>query len=241
MSILISSHGRKPLLARLQQSLQAQTFADYEILIGETQHGRSLAVVRNELYRRARGRWVYFLDEDCVLPDPEFLARMSANLKSERAFGGGYIGRGLSIWQKSYNALVNYWLHLHARRGQALPVAGNFLMPRLGEEFGEDFPFSRAHSFGGEEVSLRLNLLTRGIGFDLREDFSVVHDGGKRAVDFFRGAWRHGQADHQPVRAGFALTHFFSNFRGGGVRATSLMLAYLSLVWMSRQLWPASQ
>lgn len=234
-----SSSGDSAHLSRLRRRLAAQDAdASIECLVDWPRDGHSLAQVRNGLYARARGRWVLFLDEDCEPPDDGYLTRLIKNLVSapEAALGGGYLDVAeAGPWSRAYNALVNYWLTMHARRGRALPVAGCFALPKL--ETGGEFPFALAHPFGGEEIALARALAARGLGFRFDPALSVRHHGGKTARGFLRRAWQHGRAPHRRVGSGEALAHLWSWARREcGYRVGARMALYLGVVWLARRL-----
>ncbi len=236
LSFAISSGCRPDLRSRLVNSIKQQDYGGrIEILIGQAVPVDQLSTERNRLYRLARSPWVYFMDEDCELPDVQFVTRLFYLLKdSQSGWGGGYLDRGLSSWSKSYNALVNFWLTLHHKNGQPLPVAGNVLLPKI-LDVGDDFPFCQASPFGGEEIALCRNMAARSIPFSFNYELSVVHNVRKSRADFFSRAWQHGRAERQKISLSKAFTHLVHEIHHQYGWTTGLrMFLYLGLVWTAR-------
>ncbi len=238
LTVAVSSGVNEALCRRLVESVDRQSIRDsVQLLIAAPGPDANLARARNRMYAAARAPWVYFLDEDCELPDDGFLERLVTRLESVGgAVGGGYLLGG-GLWQSAYNALTSYWLDLHARQGQGLPVAGNFAMPRL-PGTGDGFPFALSAPFGGEEILLREALLAVDIPFALVPEFSVRHNSSKSGAGFFRRAWTHGSSPRMPTRKRAALRGLRDSFaRIADVRVRALMIAYLMTVVTARVAW----
>lgn len=195
--------------------------------------------LRNLMYNRARGQWVYFLDEDCVLPDPNFVARMEKFFDDRvpLAFGGGYLSSlNDGIFQNAYNQLTNSWLQLHSAGGSALPVAGNFGLPKLSSG-GADFPFVSHSVFGAEEISLKENLKKFDLEFHFDEALSVRHTSKKDWRCFYQRAWLHGHGHSQKQTWRRRTWHFTHGiFSAPGWRTSLAMVSYLGVVLISRAL-----
>lgn len=238
LTIAISTGCNEALRERLMNSIERQrTSFPVQVLSAAPTAADNLARIRNRMYAQARGRWVYFLDEDTELPSEDFLERLVAALeRSSGAIGGGYLGGG-GLWQTAYNALTSYWLDLHARQGQSLPVAGNFAMPRV-PGTGAGFPFALAVPFGGEEIELRKALLAVGMKFTLVSEFAVLHNSSKTGRGFFGRAWIHGHAPRMPAKNRMAFRTLLHSFEGiDSFRIRSLMVAYLATVVAARLAW----
>jgi GT2 family glycosyltransferase len=244
LTIAISTGCNEALRKRLMESIESQktSFSVQVLSAAPTASAPgpfkdNLARVRNRMYAEARGRWVYFLDEDTELPSPYFLERLVERLEREGgAVGGGYAGGG-GLWQAAYNALTSYWLDLHARQGQSLPVAGNFAMPRM-PGTGIGFPFSLQVPFGGEEIELRRALLRVGMKFTLAPELAVLHNSSKTGRRFFERAWTHGSSPRMPARNGMAFRTLLRSFAGiDSFRIRTLMVAYLATVVTARIAW----
>lgn len=252
-------------MERLQDLLQSlhdqQTNIHFEVRVGATRQwsnqerrsldkaglplyieqaeGATVSELRNLMYRHALGRWVYFLDEDCILPDSEFIARVERFFKHPRplAFGGGYLsGPNDGIFQNAYNQLTNSWLHLHMAGASALPVAGNFGLPKVFYDT-TNFPFDSQSSFGAEEISLKKNLEKLGIEFQFDESLSVRHTSRKDWRCFYQRAWLHGHQDSQKQAWPRRIRHFARGVLVAPCWRTSLaMVSYLAVVFISRAL-----
>lgn len=262
LSLAISSMGRRPHLTRLLESLRGQQYIpEYEVLIGSPfpesrfeeilrQTGvkatcvqvpvkNGLSALRNELYRRASGQFVYFLDEDVELPSNGFIYRLVEVLlrSPRRAVGGGYVNpANPRVFQRAYNSMSNLWLKVHQDSGQALPVAGNVAIPRLTDkESGDDFPFSKRSSFGGEEIHLSENLKARGLQFELQSGFSILHHCEHPPHVFYQRALLHGRSPRQPVRVAPALGPVWRHFREEKSFVVPMLVgSYMMAVWMAR-------
>lgn len=246
LTVAISAGVDDSLCQRLLHSLEKQSvYKKLQILISPGGPRENLPQRRNALYAQARAPWVYFIDEDCELPDGLFLERLLARLECRCeglaggvsvAIGGGYLAEG-GLWQKTYNALSTFWLELHARQDQSVPVAGNFAMPRF-EGAGPAFPFSLNVPFGGEEIELRKNLLSAGISFALVPELAVVHNSAKTGSGFFRRAWLHGSSPRLPSKRRTALSELWQTWENvRDLRVRALMVAYLATVVTARLTW----
>jgi len=237
LTVAISAGNRPDLRERLLTSLrsQASPWDEVEILVGHPTLNENLSQVRNRLYREAGGRWVYFVDEDCELPDFNYLTRLVEQSESKGGSVGGFYLGGENIWQKAYNALANFWLGLHHEQGQGLPVAGNFALPKH-IQIPAEFPFGKT-AFGGEEVHLKKRLDDLGIRFHLLPELSVRHNGKKAMRGFYSRAWRHGQGPRQTVKHRRAAVSFFkAATRSNGLIIPVLMISYMFIVWLARRL-----
>lgn len=238
ITVAISRGHNSEDLDRLLASLACQRGVRYEILVGGPVAPVDVARMRNGLYRRAASPRIYFIDADCELPSSDFLSRLvELTPESENvAYGGFYrTAATASGLQKAYNSSCNLWLKVHFAAGQALPVAGNFIVPKLADA-PADFPFVVKADFGGEEVGLSENLRRQGTLFKLRPDLAVTHYPAVSAGNFFGRARLHGTSPRQPLslRKMFrpALRHLLEEERPVGL----LVVGYVAMVWLSR-LW----
>ena len=227
-------HNRyKPLLNSIDQQVFDQRF---EVLEAGPCELSKVGAMRNELYFKAQGSVVFFIDEDCVLPDPYFLKRLCEVIGiSKSAVGGAYKG-GVSIWQRSYNLLVKIWLELHDGIGNSVPVAGNFAVMKKYISSSKAFPFSDHAGFGGEEISLKQNFVLEGFEFKYCPDLAVEHYPDMSMTRFFSRAWLHGRSPRMPgnfgsgasLLAGLVKRNFFEP------QALALVFSYLLVVQVAR-------
>jgi glycosyltransferase involved in cell wall biosynthesis len=66
--------------------LHSQTFKDFEIL-KDGRHGVPVAVKRNEMVKRAKGKWLIFIDDDVDIPK-NWLGEFINNRKENAIVGG---------------------------------------------------------------------------------------------------------------------------------------------------------
>jgi hypothetical protein len=193
LSFAIAGGSRPILRQRLVQSLERAGFAfQFEILFAEASTGEPVCALRNRLYRQARGRYVYFLDEDCEWPVAKPTHALPELMASGDAFTGPY-GDGSSsrLFGRIYNRMTHTWVSTHARLGSPVPLAGNCLIPKSG---GLDSPYGQFARFGGEEVALQSWLRSSGITLHYRESLRIDHNAQHSALSFLSRAWLHGRS-----------------------------------------------
>lgn len=66
VAVVVATRDRPRQLAALRESLDAQTFRDFELVVVEDVDGRGPAWARNEGWRRAAGSLIVFVDDDCL-------------------------------------------------------------------------------------------------------------------------------------------------------------------------------
>lgn len=256
VSFAISAGGDNAHLGRLLGSLAKQPWAlRFEILIGSenpAEHAHEvlqnaalsvrwfqvrdgLSSLRNRLYSEARGRFVYFIDEDCYLPEG-FTENLAALLHEnpEIAMAGFY--RSPAHWhvfQRAYNSLSNMWLKVHAQARPPLSLAGNVVVPKLMS--GRSFPFSTIDHFGGEEIAFAENLQRRGLQVRLFAELSIFHNCSGSPRRFFKRAWLHGCSAYQPVSIGRSLGVVSRHFlQEKSLALPVLVFSYMMTVWLAR-------
>lgn len=270
LTFAISSQGTHSHLQRLLLSLQGQRASDlnFEVLVGsavdlnfgqdpfrESAAGLrikpvkvragNLSVLRNKLYAEASGRMVYFLDEDCALPeDFVFSLRHLLTGDESKAYGGYYNSPPGSMAQRqAYNSLANLWLKTHESSPQPLALAGNVLMPKL-KNSPPTFPFLLSQHFGGEEIGFCENLHRHGIRIFHREHLGVWHHCEHSLVRFFSRARLHGKSAYRPSRGKISAAAIWAHLRlERGPYVLFLIFCYMITVRTSRawtSLWESS-
>ncbi len=260
VSIAISSQAVYTHLFRLLTSLQNQTQhgVSYEVLVGSPNtlesmppallqnfpalrwihsEGGNLSELRNRLYHEARGSMVYFLDEDCELPDG-FLAYFAQSMRFTRgtsAYAGFYRSpENSGVLRRAYNSMANLWLKAHLNAPQPLALAGNILLPKMAFA-GRSFPFSLQHFFGGEELDLCENLRRHGIRIQHLPELFVYHHCGHSLLAFFQRARLHGRSPSRPAHGpGATVWHHLWAEKNPTVIA--LVVLYAAVVRANR-LW----
>lgn len=255
LSFLISSSGNLRHLSRVLESIERELpLQGFEVLVGcpylkpvtlrdfpalrlRWVHfpERNLSALRNQLYALANGRFVYFLDEDCALPAGS-LAPLLVWLKQAKlsAYGGPYLSpSSSSILARSYNFLAGLWLESHRYSAWPLPLAGNFLIPKI-VAHPIEFPFAIKTAFGGEEIAVCENLAKQNLRVEIRHELAVVHHWAGGVRQFFRRAWLHGRS---PLRTQSGARPFllFSRqcLREGSLRMALLAALYILTVRLS--------
>lgn len=238
LTFAISSSESSTTLSRLLASIAGQTYSEnVSVLIARRRPGENLSSLRNRLYLQSTSSWVYFVDDDCELPDSQFLERLLRYLEQPGipdCLGGRYLG-GRGLWQRAYNRLANAWLETHSAAGHGLPIAGNFALAKIS---GADleFPFCSHSPFGGEELALAKNLQSRNLTFSLSPHLSLVHDSSRSARVFFQRAWQHGRAPHLRLRPFQGLRAFLKPIiETRDVCLCLCMFAYMTTVIISRK------
>src|SRR6185312_3053198 len=141
-----------------------------------------VCALRNRLYSQARGRYVYFLDEDCEWPAAKLSRALPDLMASGDAFSGPYSdGPASRLFGRIYNRMTHAWAFTHARLGSPVPLAGNCLIPKIA---GLDSPYGQFARFGGEEVALQSWLRRSGIALHYRESLRINHNAQHSAWTF---------------------------------------------------------
>lgn len=200
ISLVISSGQRKDKLQLCLQSVQAQSKAPCEILILQDAPPRRL-----EGFRRAQGEWVLFLDEDVVLPDSEWLRRLSDFLTESASLivvGGSYRRDRGSYGSRAYNFICDNWL----RAGFAHETAQGLVESQnlLGGVFALNKtipPYSLAENlppfWGGEDTLLFRHLRSQGVPAYYCPSMDVWHFGSSSLKHFLSRAFVQGQHRHK--------------------------------------------
>lgn len=144
-------------------------------------------VSRNQGYRRAKGDWVYFLDQDVRLPNDRQCERMHRFLMAlsqvtnhqeiECIVAGRYLNAdSCSFWGRRYNWLANLWLE-NAKYDVRF-LAGNFAIHKksfLNQEPLKEALFDSEISSGGEEIALSAKAHAHGKQSRIDPDLALEH------------------------------------------------------------------
>tara|TARA_B100000749_G_scaffold28537_1_gene20041 strand:- start:30097 stop:31077 length:981 start_codon:yes stop_codon:yes gene_type:complete len=135
---------------------------------------------RNTGMRMARGRWLYFLDDDCEFLSEDhlfhLLSEAEALLPPIVGIGGGYrIVDSSSFADITYLLTCQHWLESsRGDEGDHHLVGGNACISR--KVFDEGYTFNEAIKFGGAETEFNLRLSQAGYRFKYDEKFHVKHN-----------------------------------------------------------------
>lgn len=156
----------------------------------------------------ARGKVLFFLDDDCRLLRRDHLSILIERFRDEADIDlrGGFYRDSLeaSPTARSYNAIVNAWLRGRSA-GKGPMVGGNFSVraPRIGAA-----RFDEAITYGGSEVSFQETLVRDGVVAKLDLDMDVEHDCELTSYAFLRKAWLQGRRFRQDPEASVVRSIF---------------------------------
>lgn len=138
---------------------------------------RGVNRARNAGWAAAAPGWVYFLDDDTLLPDDGHLRNVSSFLGSTAAdaAGGPYLlPQGSSRCARVYHRLQDHWFRTGYRNEtQWSNLLGGNLMLR--KRAGQAPPFDGSLIFGGTETELLARWETEGRVMERAPDLGVWH------------------------------------------------------------------
>lgn len=198
-SLVLATVGRTDELGRLFDSLAAQTFSGFEVIVVDQNdddrlrphlerarylgitlrhmkhHPANLAAARNVGIEAARGKWIAFPDDDCWYA-PRLLERVAARFgRSDEP--GAIIVRWVEQNEQPAAAALLSWERSRAFRDVAISSITLFCQRKLFERIGGfDSRFGVGQWFGaGEETDLALRALREGTLFAYEPRGEVHH------------------------------------------------------------------
>jgi glycosyltransferase involved in cell wall biosynthesis len=149
---------------------------------------------------KAQGKFLFFLDDDCLLPSDIFLfsyLESALSLSLGSVLGGGYRSSGQNHLTRGYNALVNAWIHTGSDKvaGEleifetANLVGGNFMIPR---DLYFSSPLDPAFVYGGDETEFFRRIKRSGKKCFYSPGLSVIHQGNESLKKIFIRSFLHG-------------------------------------------------
>lgn len=134
---------------------------------------------RNLGISQAAGSWLYFLDDDCILPESNHLEKILHLLEDSPPhliLGGPYLdAKKKDPAVEAYQAQQNRWV----RSGQSAYfgwqhfLGGNLIISR---EYAKKFKFDPSIQFGGAETELVYRMLRGGCSGRFVENIGVLHN-----------------------------------------------------------------
>jgi GT2 family glycosyltransferase len=168
VSVVVATRDRPRQLAELRASLAEQTFRDFEVIvIDDGPTGRGPAWARNEGWRRAAGKLLVFVDDDCVAT-PGWLEALV-----EAAGDGGVVVQG-RVEPASPVGPFSRSLRVAGGPGPWFQTA-NIAYPRSVIEAVNGFD-SDAFPFVGEDTDLASRARSAGARFTFAPDALVRHE-----------------------------------------------------------------
>ena len=135
--------------------------------------------------------YIYFIDEDVILSDPEHLSRLVQFHKKFPEFtviGGCYLDHLEStFWGRSYNWIARLWAKNHTH----FVPAGN-LSIKTNKTFKARFYSPNPFGFGGEEVYFLKSLQNEGHQSLWEKQLDAKHLALHNLKDFIKRAWCQG-------------------------------------------------
>ena len=190
LQVLVISNLRDPLSQEVCVHYSPQ-FYDLKYLEVGT---RGVNVARNLGIRYAGGEIFYFLDDDCILPDPGHLNRLLLKFvhNSQDVIGGRYMACASegNRWAEFYLTNADLWLST-CQEQRTQFVAGNVAYRE--SIFARGFSFDYGIDFGGAEVSFHDQLYKSGFQLHLSHDMAIYHDIQIRLLGLIKKAFKQGQ------------------------------------------------
>jgi len=179
-------------------------FYDFSIFITQV---RSANIARNMGIRRARGEYIFFIDDDCIIHNPQYIKRMTSFLESHAdvdAVGGHYLldeSYSQRAIDKTYARLAQQWLEQAAdpETGNTQYLIGGNCCYRA-KLFREGFVFDPSMSFGGTETSLNSLLISRNKKLVFLFDNPLIHRFRISLFNFLKKAYLQGQGKAHNIR-----------------------------------------
>lgn len=194
VEILLSTTNVKEQVIRAKLPKLGDNF--YVSVIENTTPG--IAAARNAAVRDARGEFVLFIDDDCILPDEKYLTLAFTLAKSSAKIGwaGSYTDNstGLTFASSFYNYVSNLWLSSFNSHGQVSVILGGCAVFPRKELLTCHALFAENDEQAGEEFLFTESLSKSGITTFYHKDLSVGHDPHCDFGTLMKKSWNHGRA-----------------------------------------------
>jgi glycosyltransferase involved in cell wall biosynthesis len=204
ISVVVPTRGRPKALQRCLAALRSQA-VPVEIVVVEDLEGRGPAWARNEGVRQARGKVVYFTDDDCE-PVPGWAEALTAPIlagEAQATAGPVQVGERATAADRAWETILAYLQRQAAAPGTASPgfaatanlATARTLLERL--PFDESFPEAAGEDRDWSERAARQGAAPQFVSSAL-----VVHRSGLTARNFLRRQYRYGRGAAGYRRAG---------------------------------------
>ena len=218
-SVIVPTHNRISSLKQTLESLFHQDYDDYEIIVvndGSTddtdeylsrlasqgrisylpQSNRGPAVARNLGLEHARGGYIAYTDDDCVVPT-NWLRRLSETFDRTGAdiVGGKVINCVLgNIFSEVSQEISSYWVQFCNREGGGSAVLTSNNIGYRSEAIKKAGGFNERFRYPGfEERALNFRILRSGGTSAYDNDLTVQHFHAMTASNFFRQQFYYGR------------------------------------------------
>lgn len=204
-SIIIPTHRRHRSVLNLLSSLENQDFPrdEFEILVISNLPDSSLRKkiekqidgrlvydffeageigvnrARNLGISKAKGKFLFFLDDDCFATQTFYLKKGIELLRrwpEASAVGGPYsLGSKPSTIEQVYNGICRQWLENSVRKsGYTVNLVGGNMVFHAGV-FSNGLRFNESIVFGGAETELNARLVQQGYRLKYDPNYSIEH------------------------------------------------------------------
>ena len=127
-------------------------------------------------YLKSKGRWLWFIDDDCLFPkniDLKLLADITSTAQVD-AYAGAYLApSNLTPTEKAYFTLSDCWQQLCFTSGFAFLLGGNCLIRK---EFISETSWPQNISYGGAELALNIELSKNNARVLHEPRISLIHN-----------------------------------------------------------------
>lgn len=145
----------------------------------------NVSIARNKGLSLSSSEFTLFLDEDCVLVDPNCLDKMHRKLDTNCGVGSLFILKGRPFKEQCYNFKINLWMQSHEK----VLLAGGISLYRT--EIIKRVGFDKQIDYGGSETSLQNQIFSKNLGsLDLVQEKMILHQVQEKWVDLFNKAKR---------------------------------------------------
>ena len=206
ISVVISAQSEKTICPELLKSLDSQSIS-HEIIINLN---RELPD-RGKAIPTAKYNFVLFLDQDCEIPNKDYLQNIwdyfSSNSEVDVLAGYYESPPGANSIARSYNKLCKMWAHA----GDTPNLLGGCFAVRNPKRFQDSV--WQVNAWGGEDALIGLRLKASGTILASEPWFWVYHHDQGNSIKFIKRAWIHGRARSSfklknTKRSRYFLQHF---------------------------------